>query len=87
MGPEAAPPATLDEARDASYWPLRLARELDDAILHLRTNEAELGLVVFRTEGDALHVLAHDAFLEGHGTTGSSARCGTISSACSSAWI
>jgi benzoyl-CoA-dihydrodiol lyase len=66
MGPEAAPPATLDAAKDAGFWPLRLARELDDAVLHLRSNEPELGLVVFRTEGDAGLVLAHDAFLEAH---------------------
>jgi benzoyl-CoA-dihydrodiol lyase len=36
---------------------------LEDAILHLRANEPEIGLVVFRTEGDAEKVLAHDAFL------------------------
>jgi benzoyl-CoA-dihydrodiol lyase len=64
LGPEAGPPASPDAAKDAGFWPLRLARELDDAILHLRTNEPELGLVVFRTEGDAALVLAHDAFLE-----------------------
>jgi benzoyl-CoA-dihydrodiol lyase len=66
MGPEAAPPATLDAAKDAGFWPLRLARELDDAILHLRANEPELGLITFRTEGDAALVLAHDAFLDAH---------------------
>lgn len=66
LGPEGAPPGSLDAAKDAAYWPLRLARELDDAILHLRTNEPELGVVVFRTEGDAAQVLAHDAFLETH---------------------
>jgi benzoyl-CoA-dihydrodiol lyase len=66
LGPEAAPPATLDAAKDASFWPLRVARELDDAILHLRANEPELGLITFRTEGDAALVLAHDAFLEAH---------------------
>jgi benzoyl-CoA-dihydrodiol lyase len=64
VGPEEAPPATLDAAKDAGFWPLRLARELDDAILHLRSNEPELGLIVFRTEGDAGLVLAHDAFLD-----------------------
>jgi benzoyl-CoA-dihydrodiol lyase len=64
LGPESGPPASLDAAQDAGFWPLRLARELDDAILHLRSNEPELGLVVFRTEGDAALVLAHDAFLE-----------------------
>ena len=64
LGPEGPPPAGLDAARDAAFWPLRVARELDDAILHLRANEPELGLIVFRTEGDAALVLAHDAFLE-----------------------
>jgi benzoyl-CoA-dihydrodiol lyase len=66
MGPEGAPPATLDAAKDAGFWPLRMARELDDALLHLRANEPDLGLLVFRTEGDAAQVLAHDAFLEAH---------------------
>jgi benzoyl-CoA-dihydrodiol lyase len=64
MGPEAGPPATLDAAKDASFWPLRVARELDDAILHLRANEPDLGLIAFRTEGDAALVLEHDAFLD-----------------------
>jgi benzoyl-CoA-dihydrodiol lyase len=63
--PEGDPPA-LVEARSAAFWPLRMARELDDAILHLRTNEAELGVVVFRTEGEAARVLAHDGFLAAH---------------------
>ncbi|HLY44186.1 MAG TPA: 2,3-epoxybenzoyl-CoA dihydrolase [Stellaceae bacterium] len=36
----------------AEYWPLAMARELDDAILHLRFNEPELGIIVFRSEGD-----------------------------------
>jgi benzoyl-CoA-dihydrodiol lyase len=40
-----------------------MARALDDAILHLRTNEPELGLWLFRTQGDAAHLLAYDAFL------------------------
>ena len=66
LGPEAGPPADLDAARDAGFWPLRMARELDDAILHLRLNEPELGLLVLRTEGEAEPVLAHDAFLEAH---------------------
>lgn len=64
-GPQAQPPS-LDDARSAGFWPLRMARELDDAILHLRANEPELGVIVFRTEGDAARVLAHDAFLAAH---------------------
>ena len=43
-----------------------MARELDDAILHLRFNEPELGLVVFRSEGDPAAVAAADALLERH---------------------
>src|SRR6202012_3934162 len=46
--------------------PLALARELDDAILHLRLNEPELGLIVFRSEGDPHAVLAADALLDAH---------------------
>jgi benzoyl-CoA-dihydrodiol lyase len=48
-----------------SFWPLRLARELDDAILMLRTNEPELGLWVLEAEGDGEKVLAYDAALAG----------------------
>ncbi len=47
---------------DQSYL-LRLARELDDAILHLRLNEMEIGLWVFRSQGDANAVLAHESAL------------------------
>ncbi|HZX68372.1 MAG TPA: 2,3-epoxybenzoyl-CoA dihydrolase [Candidatus Elarobacter sp.] len=46
-----------------AWWPLAFARELDDAILMLRTNEPELGLLVLRTEGDADAVLAVDRTL------------------------
>ena len=45
------------------FWPLAMARELDDAILHLRTNEGEIGTWVFRTTGDAALVQAHDDLL------------------------
>jgi benzoyl-CoA-dihydrodiol lyase len=53
-------------AAGAAFWPLAIARELDDAILHLRLNEPELGLIVLRTEGDPTAVLAADALLEAH---------------------
>jgi benzoyl-CoA-dihydrodiol lyase len=66
LAPQDGPPASLEPAKDAAFWPLRMARELDDAILHLRANEPELGLLALRTEGDAAAVLAHDAFLEQH---------------------
>ena len=50
-------------AAGVGFWPLRLARELDDAILHLRNNETEIGTWVFRTEGDAAAVEAADRLL------------------------
>jgi benzoyl-CoA-dihydrodiol lyase len=52
----------------AGFWPLAIARQLDDAILHLRLNEPELGLLLLRTEGDPALVLAADALLEAHAT-------------------
>ena len=45
-------------AAGAGFWPLALARALDDAILHLRTNEPEIGTWVFKSEGDAALVVA-----------------------------
>jgi len=62
-GPQADPPGDIAEARSADFWPLAVTRELDDLILDLRTNEAELGTWVFRTEGDPARVLAHDELL------------------------
>ena len=62
-GPHDNPPASINEARGADFWPLAVTRELDDLILDLRTNEAELGTWVFRTEGDPARVLAHDELL------------------------
>jgi benzoyl-CoA-dihydrodiol lyase len=52
------------EAAGAQWWPLQMARELDDAILHLRTNEIELGTWLLKTAGDREHVLACDATLQ-----------------------
>jgi benzoyl-CoA-dihydrodiol lyase len=62
-GPESDPPATPAGISDAGFWPLAVTRELDDLILDLRTNEAELGTWIFRTEGDKNKVIAHDRFL------------------------
>ena len=53
-------------AEGAQFWPLRLARELDDAILHVRANEAETAMIIFKSEGDAAQVLSFDALLEAH---------------------
>jgi benzoyl-CoA-dihydrodiol lyase len=64
-GPSADAPASMDGvyAEGAACWPLAVARELDDLILDLRTNEAEIGTWVFRTTGDASRVLAFDELL------------------------
>ena len=56
-------PSTVDDARDATFWPLALARQLDDLVLRLRTNEPALGSWVIRTEGDAEIVLGYDRLL------------------------
>ena len=63
--PEAPPPAdpAAIHAAGADFWPLALARELDDAILHLRFNEPALGTWVLKTTGPAEHVAAADATL------------------------
>jgi benzoyl-CoA-dihydrodiol lyase len=64
-GPSQALPASLDAAHALGdkFWPLTVARELEDAILHLRANEAAIGVVLLRTEGNTLAVLDYDAFL------------------------
>ena len=54
------------EAAGAAWWPLALARELDDAILHLRTNELQIGTWLLKIAGDAQAVLASDATLLAH---------------------
>ncbi|MBV6304742.1 2,3-epoxybenzoyl-CoA dihydrolase [Candidimonas humi] len=64
--PEAPVAAGIDAilAAGAEWWPLRMARELDDAILHMRTNELDIGTWVIRTTGQAEQVLAADATLQ-----------------------
>ncbi len=51
------------EARGAEWYPLALARQLEDAILSMRTNEPDIGLWLIKTEGDVEAVLAMDATL------------------------
>ena len=65
-GPEADAPSSADDmvAQGDAFWPVKLARELDDAILHLRNNEFEIGTLVFKSVGDADRVLGYDAFLD-----------------------
>ncbi len=69
-GPGVGEPTDIDriEAMGAHWWPLQMARELDDAILHLRTNELDIGIWVLRTEGEAEAVLAADAAMLAHRT-------------------
>jgi benzoyl-CoA-dihydrodiol lyase len=64
-GPTQAVPASVDAAHALGdkFWPLAVARELEDAILHLRANEAAVGVVLLRTDGNAQGVLEHDDFL------------------------
>jgi len=68
LGPPTDAPTDLAAIHEqgADFYPLRLTRELDDLILDLRTNEAELGTWVFRTTGDAQRVLAYDQVLLDH---------------------
>ncbi len=67
-GPTSAPSTSVEEMQvlGDQFWSLRLARELDDALLHLRTNEEEIGLLLFTSQGNIEHVAACDAFLESH---------------------
>ena len=66
IGPEGDPPADAAgiEAQGEGFWPLALAREIDDAILHLRHNELEIGTWLLRSRGDLARVLAFDALLD-----------------------
>jgi benzoyl-CoA-dihydrodiol lyase len=63
--PESAGALTTESAvgAGARWWPLQMARELDDAILGLRTSEAELGLWILKTTGNPDAVLAFDDFI------------------------
>ncbi|MGB6536246.1 MAG: 2,3-epoxybenzoyl-CoA dihydrolase [Xanthobacteraceae bacterium] len=65
-GPATAPPASAEAmaALGSAFWPLDLARALDDAILHIRLNEPEVAAIVFKSAGDSARVLAYDRFIE-----------------------
>ena len=66
--PRGAQPVDLAgiEAAAAAWWPLAMARQLDDAILQMRTNELDIGIWLLKTSGDAAAVLAVDALLLAH---------------------
>ena len=65
-GPQTASPADADAmaAQGSAFWPLALARELDDAILDIRLNEFDVAAIVFKSEGDPAVVLAYDKLLD-----------------------
>lgn len=67
--PESVPTETLETvlSAGANWWPLQVARELDDAILTLRTSELDLGLWILKTKGNPDAILALDEFLLNHG--------------------
>ena len=66
QAPQGVQPSTIAdiEAQGAQWFPLRMARELEDAILHMRTNELDIGIWLIKTEGDSAAVLAMDAVLQ-----------------------
>lgn len=68
-GPEGKQPQDIAGIEEAgvAWWPLQMARELDDAILCMRTNELEIGTWILRTEGDPQAVLAVDGQLREYG--------------------
>ena len=68
-------PSTTSSPPAQSWWPLQMARELDDAILVLRTNHTDVGLWIVKTRGDAQAVLASDAALLAIKSTGLFAKC------------
>jgi benzoyl-CoA-dihydrodiol lyase len=65
-GPTSPPPESADAmmALGAAFWPLKLARELDDAILHIRLNEFDVAAIVFKSSGDPADVTAYEEFLD-----------------------
>ncbi|HLI81443.1 MAG TPA: 2,3-epoxybenzoyl-CoA dihydrolase [Candidatus Binataceae bacterium] len=67
-GPEHPAQANLDDALavGCDFWPLAIARELEDAILHLRANEETIHTWIFRTEGDIANVRSYEAMLLAH---------------------
>ena len=69
QGPSGDAPGDVSaiHAQGADFWPLQMARELDDAVLHLRVNEIEVGMWVIRCVGDGAKVAQYDALLAAHG--------------------
>jgi len=65
-GPTVPPPSSTDAMRalGTEFWPLKLARELDDAILNIRLNEFDVAAIVFKSSGDPADVIAYEHFLD-----------------------
>jgi len=65
-GPDSPPPTSAEEmaSHGAAFWPLQVARELDDAILDIRLNELDVAAIVFKSEGEPRTVLDYDRFLD-----------------------
>ncbi len=65
-GPAVPPPASADAltALGTEFWPLKLARELDDAILHIRLNEFDVAAIVFKSAGEPADLVAYEQFLD-----------------------
>ena len=65
QGPDNDTPADADaiKKQGVNFWPLAVARAIDDALLHLRFNEPTLGMLIIKTSGDGTRVAAYDALL------------------------
>jgi benzoyl-CoA-dihydrodiol lyase len=65
-GPASPPPASANAMHSlgAEFWPLKLARELDDAILHIRLNELDVAAIVFKSSGEPGAVVGYERFLD-----------------------
>ena len=66
LGPDSPAPGSAEEiaAQGDQFWPLRAARELDDMLLHLRTNEETVGVILFESQGDIELVTEYDNLME-----------------------
>jgi benzoyl-CoA-dihydrodiol lyase len=68
QAPDDAAPASVDEIKKqgVGFWPLAVARALDDALLHLRFNEPDLGTLIIKTSGQGSRISRYDALLSEH---------------------
>jgi len=66
QGPDQSVPGSIEDmvAEGDRFWPLRLSRELDDALLDLRANEDQVGVIIFKSRGEGDAVFEFDQFLE-----------------------